>query len=57
MEQLQLMYKMYKKANTNASFYYWIESEVRSIEDYAKEIGFNSSDELKKECKKMTKNK
>lgn len=57
MEQLKLMYEKYKKANTNTSFYYWIESEVRSIEDYALELGFSSADEMKKECKKMAKNK
>lgn len=57
MEQLKQMYEKYKKAHTNTSFYYWIEAEVRSIEDYAREVGFSSSDELKKECKKLTKNK
>lgn len=57
MEQLKIMYEMYKKANTKTSFYYWIESEVRSIEDYAKDLGFSSSDELKKECRKLAKNK
>lgn len=57
MEQLKEMYEKYKKAYTNASFYYWIEGEVRSIDDYAKNIGFASSDDLKRECKKMAKTK
>ncbi len=57
MEQLKVMYEKYKKANTNTSFYYWIESEVQSIIEYAQELGFASSDELKKECKKIAKTK
>lgn len=57
MGQLKQMYEKYKKANSNASFYYWLEGEVQSINDYAMEIGFSSSDELKKECKKMAKTK
>jgi hypothetical protein len=57
MEQLKKMYEKYQNAHTNASFYYWIEGEVRSIDDYAKNLGFASSDELKRECKKMAKTK
>jgi len=55
MNTLQQYYEKYLNANSNVTFFHWLEGDVQSISDLATELGYGSIDELKKDCKKISK--
>ena len=57
MNQLRTYYDKYKQSNSNVTFFHWLEGDVQSISDLAKELGYTSIDELKKVCKQISKTK
>jgi len=54
---LEQYYEKYKAANSSVSFFYWLEGDVRSISDLAKELNFNSVEQLRSACRKLSKTK
>lgn len=54
---LELYYQRYKESNSSVSFFHWLEGDVQSISDLAKELNFNSIDELRTACRKLSKTK
>jgi len=57
MNQLQTYYDKYKQSNSIVTFFHWLEGDVQSISDLAKELGFKSIDELRNACKTISKRK
>ena len=53
MKNLTDYYAKYQKANSNVTFFHWLEGDVPSISELAKELGYTSVDALKKVCKKF----
>jgi hypothetical protein len=54
---LELYYQKYKQSNSNVTFFHWLEGDVQSIGEVAKELNFTSIDELRMACKKLEKKK
>ncbi len=55
MNTLEQYYAKYRASNSSVSFYHWLEGEVQSIGELAKELNYPTIDDLRKACKKITK--
>ena len=55
MKDLKAYYTQYKNSISVVSFFHWLEGNVTSIGELAKELGYKSIEELRSECKKLSK--
>jgi hypothetical protein len=53
--KLYQYYAKYRALNSNVTFYHWLEGEVQSIAELARELNYPTIDDLKKACKEITK--
>lgn len=51
MTTLNDYYKRYKAANSNVSFFHWLEGDAQSISELATQLGYANVDKLKTACK------
>lgn len=54
---LEQYYQKYKQSNSIVSFFHWLEGDVQSISEFARELNFASVDDLRTACKKLEKRK